>query len=149
MFRDQEPLAPAKVLAECRSKLTAEQLANYLDGCPYQAEHPKMNVLCPYGFWGLRHLIEEPPSVKQGVLRDAIRVYPPAKAALVRSLALNPELTKQHFSQLQGCLSPPFELLSCDSRERLRCALADPTLPLVYFYCHIVTEAKHVWQRRI
>jgi hypothetical protein len=114
----------------------AEQLASYPDGCPYQAEHPKKNVLCPYGFWGLRHLIEEPPSVKAGVLRDAIRVYPPAKAALVRSLALNPELTKQHFSQLQGCMSPPFELLHCDSRKRLQSAFADPTLPLAYFYCH-------------
>jgi hypothetical protein len=124
---------PCRLLSEWDS--AAEQLAQYPDGCPYQAEHHG-NVLCPYGFWGLRHLIEEPPSVKRGVLRDTIRVYPPAKAALVRTLALNAELTKQHFSELQGCLCPPFELVACDSRALLQSAFADPTLPLVYFYCH-------------
>lgn len=124
---------PCRLLSEWES--AAEQLAQYPDGCPYQAEH-HANVLCPYGFWGLRHLIEEPPSVGRGVLRDKIRVYPPAKAALVRTLALNAELTKKHFSELQGCLCPPFELVACDSRALLQSAFADPTLPLVYFYCH-------------
>jgi hypothetical protein len=114
----------------------AEQLAEYPDGCPYEAEHPAMNVLCPYGFWGLRHQIEEPPSLKQGLLQRVIRVSGSAKAALARSLALNPELTMQHFSELAGCLSPPFELLSCDSHELIRSAFGDPALPLVYFYCH-------------
>jgi hypothetical protein len=113
----------------------ADQLSSYPDGCPYQSEHA-INVLCPYGFWGIRHLMEEPPSITRGVLRDTIRVYPPARAALVRSLALNPALTEQHFTALRGCLSPPFDLLSCDSRARLQSAFADPTLPLVYFYCH-------------
>jgi hypothetical protein len=70
------------------------------------------------------------------VLRDTIRVYPPAKAALVRTSALNAELTEQHFSQLGGCLCPPFEVVACDSRALLQSAFADPTLPLVYFYCH-------------
>jgi hypothetical protein len=124
---------PCRLLSEWES--AAEQLARYPDGCPYQAEHHG-NVLCPYGFWGLRHLIEEPPSVRQGVLRDTIRVYPPAKAALVRTSALNAELTEQHFSQLGGCLCPPFEVVACDSRALLQSAFADPTLPLVYFYCH-------------
>jgi hypothetical protein len=113
----------------------ADELSAYPDGCPYQSEHG-INVLCPYGFWGIRHLMEEPPSITRGVLRDTIRVYPPARAALVRSLALNPALTEQHFTDLRGCLSPPFDLLSCDSRALLRSAFADPTLPLVYFYCH-------------
>ena len=31
------------------------------DKCPYEAEHRKQsNVLCPYGFWGLKHIIEQP-----------------------------------------------------------------------------------------
>ena len=113
----------------------ADQLSKYPDRCPYQSEHG-INVLCPYGFWGIRHLMEEPPSITRGVLRDRIRVYSPARAALVRSLALNPALSEQHFTDLRGCLSPPFELLSCDSRALLQAAFADPTLPLVYFYCH-------------
>jgi hypothetical protein len=30
--------------------------------CPYAASH-KPNKICPYGFWGLKHVIEQPPSV--------------------------------------------------------------------------------------
>jgi hypothetical protein len=34
--------------------------------CPFDdAAWHQRNIICPYGFWGLRHVIEEPPSVKQ------------------------------------------------------------------------------------
>ena len=33
--------------------------------CPFDdKDWHKENIICPYGFWGLRHIIEEPPSVK-------------------------------------------------------------------------------------
>ena len=114
----------------------ADRLGDYPDRCPYEAEHERINVLCPYGFWGFRHLLEEPPSIDEGLLRTTIRVSTPAKVALVRSLALNHELATRHFAALQSYLCPPFEALACDSRESLRSALADPALPLMYFYCH-------------
>ena len=79
----------------------ADQLAGYPDCCPYEAEHPKKNVLCPYGFGGLRHLIEEPPSVRKGCCATGSRV-PARPGGVSPQLALNPELTREHFSRLRG-----------------------------------------------
>src|SRR4029077_6574092 len=53
-----------------------EQLAAYPDSCPHSDAH-HANVLCPYGFWGFRHLIEQPPTVRAGVLRTRIPVTEP------------------------------------------------------------------------
>ena len=111
------------------------ELATYPENCPYESAH-RANVLCPYGFWGFRHLIEQPPSVRQGVLRTAIQFATPGRAAAARSLALDPALTTEHFTELHGCLDARFDLDTCDSRTALRQAFADPSLPLVYFYCH-------------
>jgi hypothetical protein len=93
-------------------------------------------VVCPFGFWGFRHLLEQPPSVRHGALRTQIRVAEPAHAAAGRSLALNPALTSAHFKDLEECFAGRFALNACDSRAAIRAAFADPTLPLVYFYCH-------------
>ena len=111
------------------------QLSTYPDRCPHVEAH-RANVLCPYGFWGFRHLIEQPPSVRAGALRTRIRVTKPAQAGFVRSLQLNQALTTTHLSDFQGCLGPRFELADCDSRDDLRALFAEPALPLIYFYCH-------------
>lgn len=111
------------------------QLGEYPEACPHQAAH-RGNVLCPFGFWGFRHLLEQPPSVRHGALRTQIRVAEPAHAAAARSLALNPALTSAHFKDLEECFSGRFALDACDSRAAIRAAFADATLPLVYFYCH-------------
>jgi len=111
------------------------ELAKYPAACPHEeAHHP--NVLCPFGFWGFKHLIEQPPSVRQGVLPTEISVLTPGQAASARSLTLDKDLAEQHFRELESCLEGRFELDRCDSRTALRQAFADPTLPLVYFYCH-------------
>jgi Leucine-rich repeat (LRR) protein len=112
-----------------------DQLSSYPASCPFGAPHD-VNVLCPYGFWGFRHLIEQPPSVRAGVLRDRIMVTPPARAASARSLALDQALTTTHFDDLNVCLKDRFELDRCDTRDTLREAFGAPGLPLVYFYCH-------------
>jgi Leucine-rich repeat (LRR) protein len=110
-------------------------LASYPTGCPYQQDH-HANVLCPYGFWGFKHLIEQPPSTRQGVPRTTIRVTSPGRAAMSRSLALNQALTSAHFEDLGAALGDRFDVERCDTRDAIRRAFADPRLPLVYFYCH-------------
>ncbi|MEI8407705.1 MULTISPECIES: leucine-rich repeat domain-containing protein [unclassified Kribbella] len=114
-------------------------LRDYPSRCPHEASHG-LNVICPYGFWGFRHLIEQPPSVRSGTLRTSIKVAAPARAAAARSLALNQTLTTTHFSDLEQCLADWFELVPCDDRSTLEATLADPRLPLAYFYCHGRTE---------
>jgi hypothetical protein len=55
---------------------------------------------------------------------------------LARSLALDEELSRRHLETLHGRFDGTFRVAECDSREAVRVALADPALPLVYFYCH-------------
>jgi hypothetical protein len=102
-------------------------LETYPKECPFAAEH-RRNVLCPYGFWGYRHLLEQPPS---RALITKIPLRSGARAAVARNLALDPK----HFDEISGCLKH-FVVSDCDSREDLIAAIADPLLPLVYFYCH-------------
>jgi hypothetical protein len=112
-----------------------DELVSYPEDCPFAAGH-RINVLCPYGFWGFKHVIEQPPSVRQGVLKTAIRPPEGARAAVARSLALDEAMTKDHLAELRTSLGSRFEIADCASRAELREALADPALPLVYFYCH-------------
>ncbi|WP_405062308.1 CHAT domain-containing protein [Kribbella sp. NBC_01505] len=118
-----------------------DTLRDYPSRCPGEASHG-LNVICPYGFWGFRHLIEQPPSVRTGTLRSSIKVVEPARAAAARSLALNPALTAAHFTDLEACLAGRFELVHCADRPQLVAALSDPQLPLAYFYCHGRTEVQ-------
>lgn len=115
------------------------ELRDYPARCPAEESHG-LNVICPYGFWGFRHLIEQPPSVRTGILRTSIKVVEPAQAVAARSLALNPALTTTHFTDLAACFAGQFRLVPCDDRAALETALADPQLPLAYFYCHGRTE---------
>ncbi|MDQ1677831.1 MAG: elongation factor Tu [Actinomycetota bacterium] len=113
-----------------------DALLEYPETCPHQDAHAPKNVLCPYGFWGFRHLIEQPPSVRGGVIRTKISVTPPAAAAMARSLTLDAALTGQHFGELAVCMKGRFQLRTCTSSRDVEVAFAEPSLPLVYFYCH-------------
>jgi Leucine rich repeat len=110
-------------------------LDSYPERCPFATSHG-LNVVCPYGFWGFRHVLEQPPSVREGMPRNRIRVLQPALVAAARSLSLNTLLTTAHFDDLGRCFAGRFELSRCDSRAAIRHAFADPSLPLAYFYCH-------------
>ena len=110
-------------------------LATYPEGCPFASQHRPLNTLCPFGFWGFRHLIEQPPSVLRGRLRTTLAVPVGARAATVRSLNLDESITAGHLRHLRNCLAPRFALADCDSRDDFVSAIDTP-LPLIYFYCH-------------
>ncbi|MFC8190870.1 hypothetical protein ACFUMH_04300 [Cellulomonas sp. NPDC057328] len=109
-------------------------LNEHPDRCPYETTH-EMNTLCPFGFWGIRHQIEEPASVLSGTLPTVIPMPAGPRLATVRSLNLETGLSAQHLEDLQSALGGTFSLLDCDSRDDLLDALRAP-LPLVYFYSH-------------
>lgn len=112
------------------------RLADYPPTCPFESQHAPLNALCPYGFWGFRHLIEQPPSVRSGTLRTSIAVAGGASAAAARALSLDETLTQQHFAALRQTLAGRFKLVECEDRDSLKAAFRDPRLPLAYFYCH-------------
>ncbi|MFN0086407.1 MAG: hypothetical protein ACKVX9_13550 [Blastocatellia bacterium] len=104
--------------------------------CPQAASHASKNVLCPFGFWGYRHLFEQPPSMPRGrALPLDIRAanQPPVLAAGL-SLKLDNTLTTRHLSSLRQQLSR-FNVTENDSLEEIKAALAR-AVEVVYFYCH-------------
>ncbi len=111
-----------------------------LDGkyaCPHENEH-KVNTLCPFGFWGLRHIIEQPPSVGQtGTLASEIRVTsPPARLFLCASDDLDKQYTAPHLADLNGRLNAKFTIEPCVTREALLSRLQTVDPGVVYLYCH-------------
>jgi hypothetical protein len=109
-------------------------LSSYPEACPYDSDHG-INVLCPYGFWGFKHVIEQPPSVRRE-LKTTIRLAEKPQAVLARSLDLDEELSDTHIENLEARLGARFHVVRCESRDVLRSLVSDPALPLIYFYCH-------------
>jgi hypothetical protein len=127
-----EPGDPAKY-QECRLLKEWEHAANGLDGhsrsCPFEAEHD-LNTICPFGFWGFKHVIEQPPSMPEGRnLPLDIRVLsPPPRLIAGLSRKLNAATTKNHLEHLAP-------VVECDSLASVRTNLS-PDVEIVYFYVH-------------
>jgi hypothetical protein len=128
-----DPWEPCELVTLSPRALAA--LAQYPDNCPFAAEH-RLNTLCPFGFWGFRHQIEQPPSVIRGRLCTQLPVPHGAHAATVRSLRLDETLSATHLQRLGEYLTPRFDITDCDSRDDFVAAIDTPALPLIYFYCH-------------
>jgi hypothetical protein len=118
-----------------------------LDRCPH-ADEPdhQQNVYCPYGFWGLKHVIEQPLSQiamkKDGRWEpvDVVREFARSAAidfavAVTRDTDLDSGRINKHLDDLRGIprvkLSPPSPADNTDSACR---AMASPDM--VYFLCH-------------
>ena len=104
--------------------------------CPYQDEHD-LNVICPFGFWGFKHVIEQPPSMPAGRnLPTKINVSNrPVEMVIGFSEELDKNLTQDHLRAIRERLNE-FTVSWHDSGEEIAEALADPKLEIVYFYCH-------------
>ncbi|WP_425619059.1 hypothetical protein NA78x_002790 [Anatilimnocola sp. NA78] len=95
------------------------------------------NTLCPFGFWGLKHIIEMPPASRTGysvprVIR-ATNAPPTVTAAL--SSELDKVLTDTHLTSLSSRLKG-LSVRPCHSRSEVKESLAQDGLEVAYFYCH-------------
>jgi len=123
-------------LLEDRSKRNA--LADgSLARCPYESDHGK-NSICPFGFWGFKHIIEQPPSMPSDrSLPTVIQVATgPREMVMGLSLQLDADLTKAHLAAIRERLSPDFAVQPRGSLSEISDALKAPALELLYFYCH-------------
>ncbi len=104
--------------------------------CPYEAEH-QINTICPFGFWGFRYVIEQPPSMPSDrKLPDKIPTGSgPMEIVVARSIKLDMELSKSHLESIRKNL-PTFSLVDCQTSSECCSSLGEPDLELVYFYCH-------------
>ncbi|HET8660189.1 MAG TPA: CHAT domain-containing protein [Micromonosporaceae bacterium] len=110
------------------------------DRCPYSAQH-RNGTVCPYGFWGFAHTIEQPPAMPAGrELPLAIVPSGPSELVVGVSLDLDRALTEAHLRSLASNAGPA-SVVTCRSRDEIRRALRDDDLEIVYFYCHGLYES--------
>ncbi|WP_316742920.1 CHAT domain-containing protein [Streptomyces sp. MK7] len=105
--------------------------------CPDSVRHTR-NTVCPYGFWGFRHAIEQPTSRKdRGTLPLwAGRGLGAPHMTVGRALTLpRADLTERHLLSLRQQFGAA-NVRDCDSRESLLDELFRAGQDCVYFYCH-------------
>jgi hypothetical protein len=103
--------------------------------CPREAEHAPMNMLCPFGFWGFRFAIEQPPSTGGKSLPVQILLPPAPAATIAQCLTLDEEMASTHLAAVVASL-PGFRVRQAASADVVCEALGQPALGLAYFYCH-------------
>ncbi|MGW0750223.1 CHAT domain-containing protein [Streptomyces sp. NPDC002587] len=105
--------------------------------CRESARHTR-NTVCPYGFWGFRHAIEQPTSRKdRGTLPlRAGRGLGEPRVTVGRALTLpRADLTERHMDTLRQQFGAD-NVRDCDSRTTLLDELFRAGQDCVYFYCH-------------
>ncbi len=135
---DPKSHKPCKVLEAWPAALAQIDMRSPM--CPFQETHD-LNTICPFGFWGIRHVIEQPPSMPKGrnlPLSISCRKNPAMVVGV--SLELEKGMTEAHMAQLAR-LGARLTLQRCDTRNSIRDALSAPALETVYFYCHGLREA--------
>lgn len=108
--------------------------------CPYANDHARKHaVLCPWGFWGLAHLIEVPEPPKERSLDHFVTIEPAQAAVLAGTGAgLNDQQLTAHLGQLAqrviGFPAPSKGVVTAaaDLGEALRPA----TMDVVYLISH-------------
>jgi hypothetical protein len=103
--------------------------------CKYKDLHGT-NTLCPYGFWGIKHKIEQPPSVPEDWnLALTIVGVAPLDMAIGYSTNLDGRLTNSHIQTLENRLSD-FSINLYASLDDYAEAMGNTALEVIYFYGH-------------
>jgi hypothetical protein len=113
------------------------ELARNGGRCPHEVSTPHEDLLCPFGFWGIRYRIEIPPS-RAAVALD---LHIPPSAVLAVGLTdrdVDQGALGQHIDRLQAMWAgahPGISLARSIEKQTLL-SLMEPDQPLVYLCCH-------------
>ena len=119
------------------------------DGCPHRKE---LNVVCPSGFWGFRHIIEQPLSTVEGngsttvPADDALATITVGNGQLIQLLngySKNLSLAENHRHELEA-LAHVKTVADFDLNE-IGQGLQREDLDVVYFYCHGGNRRGKAW----
>ncbi|MGW4531803.1 hypothetical protein ACWEOI_12720 [Nocardia sp. NPDC004340] len=116
--------------------LTATRTPLLPDGsCPYAHQHG-LNTVCPSGFWGYRHLIDQPLPAQGAPIVTRLAKGPTNTPVVVGvgTAGLGAEAVRMHLHTVELTLGRP--LTQCVHTDDLRTALAGDTVAVVYFFCH-------------
>jgi hypothetical protein len=117
-------------------------VSNYPWKCPEESAHGLKNTLCPFGFWGIRHIIENPPSTRFPPRQ--VRLSDNPSAVVVRSHDLDRDLSDSHLNEVAQILSG-FSLTTAESLNDTCTSLTEDDLQLVEFYCHGKGDPTRHW----
>jgi hypothetical protein len=118
--------------------------------CPYQNEpwHQE-NIYCPYGFWGMKHIIEQPPGAYKRASGKLLSVAREIEAGadvnlgigITRDVAFERRVITDHLKSLKQLdhlqFLPPD---GADDVDKVRAMLEAPNI--VYFLCHGKVDAE-------
>lgn len=121
-----------------RSTATLEQHPCFLGDCPQR--EARQRVVCPSGFWGFRHEIGIPPTLRAS---NGAPVQLPGllactgKPVITAAVSMDPEMRERdaHLQQLDSLLSPA-QLRIARTRTDTLGFLREGGAHLLYFYCH-------------
>jgi hypothetical protein len=107
--------------------------------CPHQgASWHAYNVICPYGLWGLKHVIEEPPSTSAAQANAKNRINIGGPLTLAVSVTADPGLkagVDAHLRRIAGIPDVRLEPATPASDwSSVKLMLQAPEI--VYFLCH-------------
>jgi hypothetical protein len=113
-------------------------VAGDLTACPHAAYVPHAsNLLCPFGFLGMRHDIEQLSSSQRPVL--SIQALAGSRVVIAETdYQVNRQALGAHIASLRhtvGARLPGVSCLEATSKAALA-EMISCDLPLVYFYCH-------------
>ncbi|MBE4740502.1 hypothetical protein [Streptomyces caniscabiei] len=134
------PLKPCPVVESWDD--TQPMIADYPLQCPEESAHQEKNTLCPFGFWGIRHVIENPPSTQTPSRQVVLGDHP--RFVVVRSHDLDRDLGDRHINEVAQTL-PGFARVTAESLNQACAALTDSDLQVVEFYCHGKGNSARHW----
>jgi hypothetical protein len=136
-----------KVIAEWGSGKDAIRTGPPANKCPYHdAPEHRQDTLCPYGFWGLKHYIEQPINVIPQPKEGETPLPPPDAASTVklsnpvgcglgvtRDAQLDAKALEAHLKRIRS-LAACTPADGADDWDGVQAMLAQPDV--AYFICH-------------
>lgn len=113
-----------------------------MKGCkhrdPRTGLHKDKTVVCPYGFWGFRHIIEQPvwPGGQQAFSNLILQIAVPTEPILEMPLATELQrIEPDHITNMKASKFKPLESLQ-ELEEALSPVYTPPDPHILYFFCH-------------
>lgn len=114
-------------------------------GCPHADDN---NVICPSGFWGFKHVIEQPlPVPAEGATGEAgeieLEIKAAGKIAMLMAVSRDLQMLNEHKAEVINL--PHLAIDYRDDKMGIGKALQRTDLQIVYFFCHGGRKGASVW----
>jgi len=113
------------------------------NGCPNKAEK---KIICPSGFWGYKHIIEQPLSSNNdssGANELSLEIKANANSSVMMGVSLELNEVAKHFDEIKGLRNVDVQYM--DSRQTIEKGLDSQDFQVIYFYCHGGRNEHDTW----